>query len=220
MTPKSSNVQLLLKDFCDNENSTHCDLCGSSDAAVRCDKCHCQAFCKACDETYHGHPKRANHIRKSLFGEATSGRPPVPQKFADSGGASGSQVGPPQPPPRKNKRGLGLSSSFGSKEQINVGIPHLMQKIRTYLQIRLDIPSISIALPQSIMEINNKASVRKLPSSMPPTPPSAAHTQYPKVQAKSPPLPGRKLSLQQFPSNFEDKRVSFLFDNFIILYYF
>ncbi len=41
-----------------------CDLCGTSNALVRCQACSGQLFCLACDDMYHRHPKRAAHARK------------------------------------------------------------------------------------------------------------------------------------------------------------
>ena len=33
-----------------------CDLCGTSEAMVRCPLCSGQRFCLACDDLYHRHP--------------------------------------------------------------------------------------------------------------------------------------------------------------------
>ena len=41
-----------------------CDLCGTSEAMVRCPLCSGQRFCLACDDLYHRHPKRSSHLRK------------------------------------------------------------------------------------------------------------------------------------------------------------
>ena len=43
-----------------------CDLCGTSEAMVRCPRSPCsgQRFCLACDDLYHRHPKRSSHVRK------------------------------------------------------------------------------------------------------------------------------------------------------------
>ena len=41
-----------------------CDLCGTSEAMVRCPLCAGQRFCLACDDLYHRHPKRSSHVRK------------------------------------------------------------------------------------------------------------------------------------------------------------
>lgn len=97
----------------------HCDLCGSSSPKVRCDKCLNQIFCLSCDDMYHRHPKRSNHVRKvtqhslileflasddvfitqALDVQVSSVRPPLPPK-GDSANAP-----PPLPPPRKTKKG-------------------------------------------------------------------------------------------------------------------
>lgn len=45
-------------------DGNHCDLCGSSAPAVRCDQCSSQIFCYSCDDMYHRHPKRQTHARK------------------------------------------------------------------------------------------------------------------------------------------------------------
>ncbi|XP_023337098.1 E3 ubiquitin-protein ligase RNF31 [Eurytemora carolleeae] len=44
-----------------------CDLCGSPNALLSCAQCHNQAFCAACDDMYHKHPKRTDHVRKVTF---------------------------------------------------------------------------------------------------------------------------------------------------------
>ena len=61
-----------------------CDLCGTTEAMVRCQLCSEQRFCLACDDLYHRHPKRSAHARKVgrslglpyhsefIFGVATS----------------------------------------------------------------------------------------------------------------------------------------------------
>ncbi|KAK7079025.1 hypothetical protein SK128_009874 [Halocaridina rubra] len=93
----------------------HCDLCGSSEAAVRCDKCGSQAFCLSCDDMYHRHPRRSAHFRKAVDTISCTGggvRPPLPPKGEIQGAP------PPQPPPRKNKRsGFLGNAGFSKKEQ-------------------------------------------------------------------------------------------------------
>ncbi|XP_066985853.1 E3 ubiquitin-protein ligase lubel-like isoform X42 [Macrobrachium rosenbergii] len=93
----------------------HCDLCGSSEAAVRCDRCGSQAFCLSCDDMYHRHPRRSSHLRKAVDSLNSVGggvRPPLPPK------GEGQGAPPPQPPPRKNKRSGFLSNTgFNKKEQ-------------------------------------------------------------------------------------------------------
>ncbi|XP_064112924.1 E3 ubiquitin-protein ligase lubel-like isoform X17 [Macrobrachium nipponense] len=93
----------------------HCDLCGSSEAAVRCDRCGSQAFCLSCDDMYHRHPRRSSHLRKAVDSLNSMGggvRPPLPPK------GEGQGAPPPQPPPRKNKRSGFLSNTgFNKKEQ-------------------------------------------------------------------------------------------------------
>lgn len=93
----------------------HCDLCGSSEAAVRCDRCGSQAFCLSCDDMYHRHPRRSAHVRKAVDNSSAGGggvRPPLPPKGEPQGAP------PPQPPPRKNKRSGFLSNAaFNKKEQ-------------------------------------------------------------------------------------------------------
>jgi hypothetical protein len=41
-----------------------CDLCGSPNALLSCAACHTQSFCAACDDMYHKHPRRSEHVRK------------------------------------------------------------------------------------------------------------------------------------------------------------
>ncbi|KAK5645795.1 hypothetical protein RI129_004259 [Pyrocoelia pectoralis] len=71
----------------------HCELCGSSSAAVSCDQCR-QIFCPSCDDMYHRHPKRQTHIRKAVS-IADPIRPPLPPKGIPC---------PPVPPPRRHRR--------------------------------------------------------------------------------------------------------------------
>ncbi|KAF0302740.1 hypothetical protein FJT64_025186 [Amphibalanus amphitrite] len=86
------------------KDRAHCDLCGGSASAVRCDRCSGQVFCLSCDDMYHRHPKRSAHVRKAVDSIQRPFRPPLPPK---------SDLQPPVPPPRRNKR-FGL---FGKKEQ-------------------------------------------------------------------------------------------------------
>ncbi|XP_076352720.1 linear Ubiquitin E3 ligase isoform X2 [Tachypleus tridentatus] len=78
----------------------HCDLCGCSSPAVRCDKCNMQLFCLSCDDMYHRHPKRKSHLRRAV------------DSLVDGGGRlpshstqilSGDPSKMPIPPPRKKK---------------------------------------------------------------------------------------------------------------------
>merc|ERR1711874_865721 len=77
----------------DRPTPKNCELCGSAEAAVRCERCNSQSFCLACDEMYHKHPRRASHVRKSVESAGSGNlRPPLPPKV-DAQGAP-----PPQPP--------------------------------------------------------------------------------------------------------------------------
>ncbi|KAL1491493.1 hypothetical protein ABEB36_012082 [Hypothenemus hampei] len=77
----------------------HCQLCGSSSTSVsvHCQECQ-QNFCLSCDDMYHRHPKRQNHIRRR---EERGGfepiRPPLPPK--------GEMPPVPVPPPRRRRSG-------------------------------------------------------------------------------------------------------------------
>ena len=111
-----------------------CDLCGTSEAMVRCLLCSNQTFCLACDDMYHRHPKRCNHARKAI-GSATSAandaqssvrRPPLPPK----GDAFGAPAGPVAPPRRNaagstlnltNGHGLGHSATLPRKPSATMG---------------------------------------------------------------------------------------------------
>ena len=46
--------------------SVNCSLCGCNGASVRCEKCNSMAFCIGCDDMYHRHPKRRNHLRQAV----------------------------------------------------------------------------------------------------------------------------------------------------------
>ncbi|XP_030381211.1 microtubule-associated protein futsch isoform X2 [Scaptodrosophila lebanonensis] len=96
------------------ENKLKCTLCGSQNPWVTCGECSGQLFCASCDDMFHKHPKRKNHVRKAV----EQGTPPIPPK-AQAGGA------PPVAPPRRGKRGL-LTPFLGRKEQTQTtGTPPL-----------------------------------------------------------------------------------------------
>ncbi|XP_023225612.1 uncharacterized protein LOC111626457 isoform X2 [Centruroides sculpturatus] len=79
----------------------HCDLCGCTNPAVRCDKCNSQVFCLSCDDMYHRHPKRRLHLRKAVDSfnpKLSSARPVTPNKPPP-----GDPSKMPIPPPRKKK---------------------------------------------------------------------------------------------------------------------
>ncbi|KAK4879207.1 hypothetical protein RN001_007353 [Aquatica leii] len=79
----------------------HCELCGSSTPAVRCDQCR-QIFCPSCDDMYHRHPKRQTHTRKAITIHSESIRPPLPPKGMPC---------PPVPPPRRHRRAGSIGPS-------------------------------------------------------------------------------------------------------------
>ncbi|XP_064553664.1 E3 ubiquitin-protein ligase lubel isoform X2 [Drosophila montana] len=89
------------------DNKLKCTLCGSQNPWVTCAECAGQIFCASCDDMFHKHPKRKQHIRKAV----EQGTPPVPPKAAAGGGT------PPVAPPRRSKRGL-LTPFLGRKEQM------------------------------------------------------------------------------------------------------
>ncbi|XP_017857228.1 PREDICTED: uncharacterized protein LOC108609951 isoform X1 [Drosophila arizonae] len=89
------------------DNKLKCTLCGSQNPWVTCAECAGQIFCASCDDMFHKHPKRKNHIRKA----AEQGTPPIPPKASAAGAA------PPVAPPRRSKRGL-LTPFLGRKEQM------------------------------------------------------------------------------------------------------
>lgn len=102
-----------------------CDLCGTSEAMVRCLLCSNQTFCLACDDMYHRHPKRCKHARKAIGSVAPAAnsasspirRPPLPPK----GDVFGAPVGPVAPP-RRNAAGstLNLTNGHGKSDALNV----------------------------------------------------------------------------------------------------
>ena len=138
-----------------------CDLCGTSEAMVRCLLCSNQTFCLACDDMYHRHPKRCKHARKAIGSAAAAAaatnclqgpvRPPLPPK-GDVFGAPG-----PVAPPRRNAAGstLNLSSGLGGRREP-----------------ALNVAGQSATLPRkpSAMAPQNPASGRPLP----PTPTGSA----------------------------------------------
>ncbi|KAL1432586.1 hypothetical protein MTO96_013334 [Rhipicephalus appendiculatus] len=91
-------------------DGSHCDLCGCTRPAVRCDKCNRQVFCLSCDDMYHRHPRRKSHLRRAVDSVA-SGRPATvkPPPSAQQR-VEGDPSHMPVPPPRKKKS---LFSAFG-----------------------------------------------------------------------------------------------------------
>lgn len=47
------------------DNKLKCTLCGSQNPWVTCAECAGQIFCASCDDMFHKHPKRKQHIRKA-----------------------------------------------------------------------------------------------------------------------------------------------------------
>ena len=102
------------------EPASMCDLCGISEAMVRCLLCANQTFCLACDDMYHRHPKRCKHARKAIGSAAAATpaaansahsavhRPPLPPK----GDVFGAPVGPVAPP-RRNAAGSTMNLANG-----------------------------------------------------------------------------------------------------------
>ncbi|KAH8375097.1 hypothetical protein KR093_008252, partial [Drosophila rubida] len=87
------------------DNKLKCTLCGSQNPWVTCGDCAGQIFCASCDDMFHKHPKRKQHIRKAI----ERGTPPIPPKTQNA-------ATPPVAPPRRSKRGL-LTPFLGRKEQ-------------------------------------------------------------------------------------------------------
>ncbi|KAH8297890.1 hypothetical protein KR018_000389 [Drosophila ironensis] len=90
------------------DNKLKCTLCGSQNPWVTCAECAGQIFCASCDDMFHKHPKRKQHMRKAV----EQGTPPIPPKAQAGGG-----VPPPVAPPRRSKRGL-LTPFLGRKDQM------------------------------------------------------------------------------------------------------
>ncbi|GAB6022653.1 hypothetical protein CHUAL_006744 [Chamberlinius hualienensis] len=106
-----------------------CHLCGSSTPAVRCEKCSNLIFCLSCDDMYHRHPKRRDHVRKlaqrlsypspTLLSPSPPPRPPA--KSSDSSA-------PPVAPPRRRRSQLSLPSSPVSQRKNEQAMPELPRK--------------------------------------------------------------------------------------------
>ncbi|XP_041448175.1 E3 ubiquitin-protein ligase lubel isoform X2 [Drosophila obscura] len=90
------------------DNKLKCTLCGSQNPWVTCAECAGQIFCASCDDMFHKHPKRKQHMRKAV----EQGTPPIPPKVQPGGGPSA-----PVAPPRRSKRGL-LTPFLGRKDQM------------------------------------------------------------------------------------------------------
>jgi hypothetical protein len=41
-----------------------CELCGTIGPVIKCEQCVKNLFCYTCDDMFHRHPKRQNHLRK------------------------------------------------------------------------------------------------------------------------------------------------------------
>ncbi|XP_034666337.1 E3 ubiquitin-protein ligase lubel isoform X3 [Drosophila subobscura] len=90
------------------DNKLKCTLCGSQNPWVTCAECAGQIFCASCDDMFHKHPKRKQHMRKAV----EQGTPPIPPKVQPGGGPAA-----PVAPPRRSKRGL-LTPFLGRKDQM------------------------------------------------------------------------------------------------------
>uniref|UniRef100_T1J4W9 RanBP2-type domain-containing protein n=1 Tax=Strigamia maritima TaxID=126957 RepID=T1J4W9_STRMM len=112
----SKSENMVLKQT--RRDGQHCDLCGSSTPAVRCEKCANLIFCLSCDDMYHRHPKRRNHARKAVESLKTH----VPKGSEND--ADPNRL--PVPPPRRRKSQKSVPSSplFGRKySQPNPPLP-------------------------------------------------------------------------------------------------
>ncbi|XP_033249192.1 titin isoform X6 [Drosophila miranda] len=92
------------------DNKLKCTLCGSQNPWVTCAECAGQIFCASCDDMFHKHPKRKQHIRKAV----EQGIPPIPPKVQPGGGGPAAPVAPP----RRSKRGGLLTPFLGRKDQM------------------------------------------------------------------------------------------------------
>jgi hypothetical protein len=43
-----------------------CELCGTIGPVIKCEQCVKNLFCYTCDDMFHRHPKRQNHLRKVI----------------------------------------------------------------------------------------------------------------------------------------------------------
>lgn len=51
-----------------------CELCGTIGPVIKCEQCVKNLFCFTCDDMFHRHPKRQNHLRKVSDGIDASGK--------------------------------------------------------------------------------------------------------------------------------------------------
>ncbi|XP_022686425.1 uncharacterized protein LOC111259021 isoform X2 [Varroa jacobsoni] len=114
-----------------------CELCKSTRAAIRCDRCENQVFCLQCDDIFHRHPKRKSHLRKSVEQHDASVRPPQ-SSSATVSQMSGHTVvastpfwkqqplSQPNVPPRKKKPFSLLTNLMRGKSE--VAIPEEIEK--------------------------------------------------------------------------------------------
>ncbi|XP_064466883.1 E3 ubiquitin-protein ligase lubel-like isoform X2 [Ornithodoros turicata] len=99
-------------------DGSHCDLCGCTTPAVRCDKCNRQVFCLSCDDMYHRHPRRKTHLRRAVDSLPPRHLPPQPP-----GKFHGDPTTMPVPPPRKKKS---LFSAFSRSSHLHEPERHPM----------------------------------------------------------------------------------------------
>ncbi|GAB6027678.1 hypothetical protein CHUAL_001918 [Chamberlinius hualienensis] len=99
-----------------------CHLCGSSSPAVRCEQCSNLIFCLSCDDMYHRHPKRRDHVRKLAQRPITTSPPPRPPP------KSINLNSPPVPPPRRKKSQASAPSSPEIQRKNDQKIPELPKK--------------------------------------------------------------------------------------------
>lgn len=100
-------------------DGSHCDLCGCSTPAVRCDKCNRQVFCLSCDDMYHRHPRRKSHLRRAVDSVAGNRAPASAARAAAAPTTARFEGDPshmPVPPPRKKKSLFSAFSRGGSHQ--------------------------------------------------------------------------------------------------------
>lgn len=106
-----------------------CELCGTIGPVIKCEQCVKNLFCYTCDDMFHRHPKRQNHLRKVIgfnyraFASLThlvvslqrvdlgNVRPPLPPKMS-------SQPQAPVPPPRRNRKSCLSSPMPERRDQV------------------------------------------------------------------------------------------------------
>ncbi|CRK97753.1 CLUMA_CG011133, isoform A [Clunio marinus] len=151
-----------------SEVGLKCELCGTIGPVIKCEQCVKNLFCFTCDDMFHRHPKRQNHLRKRV--EFVNVRPPLPPKNT-------SQPQAPVPPPRRNRKSC-LSSpmperkdqAFSTKQQqknasvFNASLREKLENLNRVTRTMPDVPLPGSRRMQNRPKNNIFDAIKKPPS--------------------------------------------------------